>query len=119
MTKRTAQDWEMIFSRQRESGLTQKQFCEREKISHSAFNSARQRASRRNRGLSSTRSRRRAVNDSSAAVEMVIPKGGSLGSGRFIPVELVSGEAIPELAKPDLTVELPYGVTLRFHGLGQ
>ena len=118
MVKRTAGEWETLFAQQKESGLTQKQFCEREEISHYAFNSARRRASMRARGLTPSSPRRR-KESTSATVEATRPDGTHLNCGQFIPVELVSNEGPPVSEKPDLTVELPYGITLRFHGLGQ
>ena len=108
MEKKTEFEWSEVFARQEASGLAQERFCESEAISYYAFRNAKHRASRRARGLPATRAKQKPL----------VPRNAH--PAEFIPVELVS-DFEPSLApeKPDLTVELPYGVVLRFHGLDQ
>lgn len=115
MKRRTKQEWVEIFALQEASDLDQRSFCEREGISYHAFRSARQRRDEQTVSRSRPVARSRSQQQDMVIAEMCSPAD-------FLPVELVSeptSEPAPKTVGPDMTVELPYGVTLRFHGLGR
>lgn len=116
MKRRTKQDWSEIFALQELSGLDQRSFCEREGISYHAFRGARCRRD----GKLDTQPLPLARRSRSQQGGLVLAE--MCNSAGFLPVELApepTSEPTFKTESPDLTVELPYGVTLRFHGLGR
>jgi transposase-like protein len=91
--RRTEAQWRAIFDEWARSGLSQEQFCKREGISMATF--------------SSWRRKLRAAS--------LVPRGAG-----FVEVCISDPARVTRTApetQPDLVVELPYGVVLRFHGV--
>lgn len=106
---KSKQEWKRIIKRYVESGLTQAKFCSLEGISASGF--------------SSQLSRWRKRGGLPAPVVSSLPKQVQ---AEFIPVDVIlehpaaSAEPRPKSkpgSEPELIVELPMGVTLRFRGV--
>ena len=97
---RSRSKWDRILKRFSKSGLTRREFCEREGLSYSTFSSA---VSRRKQGL-------------------VLSKERSLTTSHqktceFVEVEFAPLPAPPTTVEPEVVVELPMGVVLKFRGL--
>ena len=95
-SRRTESQWRAIFNRYDRSGLSQEQFCKREGLSLTTFAMWR----RKIRAASSS-----LATQPSSFVEVCIPDSVK-----------VTEVQVPDV-RPDLVVELPYGVVLRFHGV--
>jgi len=104
-------DWPELIEEWGRSGLTQKEFCERKGVSYGAFCSQRSRRNRRRAEI------KKAGRKNGVAEKMA----------EFIPVEVEPSKPQPEVSvvkthsknsvRPEIEVELPFGVTLRFHGV--
>ena len=91
MSRNGRSDWRSVVERFKESGLSQKRFCEQEGISVSTFSYWMRKAS-------------------------VGPIEAE--SAAFVELGFVNGIRKEE-SQPDLVVELPLGVVLRFHGVSR
>ncbi len=111
MTKISAKgpDWQCLSKEWERSGLSQKQFCEDRGISYIAFCYQRGELKKRERQKSP-------LHPSLAQAETV---------GQFIPVSIETEEpkAVvkrPEVSPtPEVEVQLPFGIVLRFRGMVQ
>jgi len=91
MARNGRSDWQSVVERFRGSGLSQKRFCEREGVSLSTFSYWLKKA----------------------AGNMAVSSGARFVELDFLPA--VPATKVDET--PDLVVELPLGVVLRFHGV--
>ena len=89
-------EWRTLFERFGQSGMTRVAFCKQEDVGLATFDAWRRR---------------------------ILAAGCESAPSRFIELHM-SGAGTPTLdlpcpvsKSPDLTVELPYGVILRFHGV--
>lgn len=102
-------NWARISEEWEQSGMTQREFCERRGLSYSLFSST--------RGLMRKRERELA---------RLYPDKARLGDkDEFLPITIESEPVAQEKPmkisskrEPELEVALPYGVVLRFYGLG-
>ena len=104
---RSQDEWDLILAEFSRSGLNRREFCEREGLSYSTFNSAI--ARRRGRGG--------------------VPAVSHQSVGGFVEVEVPNSLTVTSTPEPwpntdaasssrgELVVELPLGVTLRFKGV--
>ena len=93
-SRRSESQWRAILNKYERSGLSQDQFCKREGLPLTTF------------GLWRRKLRAASLAPQPASfIEVCIPEN----------VEVTDVQV--SQAKPDLVVELPYGVVLRFHGV--
>lgn len=85
-------DWATLNEQWTRSGLRQKEFCERHGVSYNVF----------------LKHRRRFIQDGTSA-------SSTASFADFIPVEFK--QTPPRAAAPEIVVELPMGVTIRFRGV--
>ena len=90
MSRTGRSDWQSVVERFRGSGLSQKRFCETEGVALSTFSYWMKKA---------------AANTES-------------GSARFVELDFLSAVPLAE-SPPELVVELPLGVVLRFRGVSR
>lgn len=92
--RRNEEQWRMLFAKFDESGLTREAFCKKNGLSLATFDNWRRRV--------------RAAATPARFVEVRLPQQST-------PLQVEEPANLPG----DLVVELPYGVVLRFRGLGQ
>ena len=125
MKRRSREEWGRLFAQQEQSGLTQRVFCERVGLSYHGFRTA------KGRYLKEERRIRHFVENADGGD--VAP--GRVGTDGFLEVEVLPDQSqqqalstvastTPEITKADSTnqqeleVQLPFGVVLRFRGMG-
>jgi hypothetical protein len=104
--------WESIFKIFSESGLNRKEFCVQENLSYSAFSSFVTRQNKKKKGFL----------DSRVTSTPKARLGRKESTRNFIELDLGSGQdrslpGIQQNPQPELIIELPLGVTLKFRGL--
>lgn len=92
--RRSEEQWRKLFALFEESGLTREAFCKKNELSLATFDNWRRRV--------------RAAAAPARFVEVRLPQQNA-------PLQVEE----PASLRGDLVVELPYGVVLRFRGLGQ
>ena len=101
-------DWARLAKEWERSKLTQKEFCERRGISYTAFISWRSLIRKRDREAARLFPKRTDDSDGFFPITVEVESSSKLG-----------GKKISPKGEPDLEVELPFGVILRFRGLAK
>lgn len=107
---RSDEEWDQIMRRFDKSGLLQREFCELEGIPRSTFSKRHSRRAKRKRRTTTTRG----ISPTTAEAEnptSFIPLEVVRPSARQTPPSKLRGDS------PELVVELPMGIVLRFRGM--
>lgn len=102
-------NWALISEEWEQSGLTQREFCERRGLSYSLFTSTRGLLRKRERALARLYSDRAQLGNEAEFLPVVI-------EGK--PVAQAKPKKVTSRREPELEVALPCGVVLRFYDLG-
>jgi hypothetical protein len=103
--------WKSIFKNFSESGLNRKEFCVRENLSYSAFSS-----------FVTRQKKKKGFLDSRVTSTPKARLGRKESTRDFIELDLGSSQerslpGIQQNSQPEVIIELPLGVTLKFRGL--
>lgn len=105
MVLRSAGDWDTIMRDWANSGVGQEEFCRQIDICYHTF--ARERVRRRKFGV-----------DLPVPASKAKPRAKKALTGEFVPVSIRAETVKPVVEEvPEIVVELPMGVVIRFRGL--